>query len=97
MVNPFLAYVMLNKCSRLGGTLHFKSCAVLWWGNTTFEHKRFAEAIYMIPVVKFMQSLCVVSPWRNNTFSMHMLTRRDQWVTQDHRENQENQDSRTNG
>ena len=25
-------------------------------------------------------SLCVVSLWRNNTFSMHMLTTKDQWV-----------------
>ena len=25
-------------------------------------------------------NLCVVSLWRNNTFSMHMLTRKNQWV-----------------
>ena len=31
-----------KRCSRLGETLHFKGYAVLLWGNTTFEHKRFA-------------------------------------------------------
>ena len=32
-------------------------------------------------------SLCGVSLWRNKTFSMHMLSRKDQWVTKNHREN----------
>ena len=35
-------------------------------------------------------SLCVVSLWRNNTFSKHMLTRTDQWVTKHHWANKNN-------
>ena len=35
-------------------------------------------------------SLCVVSLWRNSTVSMHILTRKDQWVTKHHRENNNN-------
>ena len=33
-----------------------------------------------------LSSLCVVPLWRNSTFSMHMLTRKDQWVTNNHRQ-----------
>ena len=54
----------------------FLKYAVLLTGNTTFQNKRSAQAIYMF------SSLCVVSLWRNNTFSMHVLTRKYQWVTE---------------
>ena len=40
------------------------------------------------PYNYMFSSLCVVSLWRNSTFSMHMLTRKDQWDSPNHRENQ---------
>ena len=84
-----LTHFMLKYSVSLRRDAAFQKSVCFIVGNTTFENKPSSQAIYMF------SNVCVVSLLRNNTFSMPVLTRKDPWVTKNHRENQTTKQTKT--
>ena len=71
-----LAYSMVNKCVSPRRDASFQQTCCFIEGNHNFSKQAFR--LGHIHAFKFMRCFAMANL---NTFSMHMLTRKDQWVT----------------